>query len=126
MAYYSQEQKAKSAPLIKALFKQYGVKGSISVKDHRKLVVTLKSAPYTMDFKIKLGCSYDQINHPSARGVAEDYSGTTRDFLIKLVSIMDDGNYDNSEPIIDYFDCGWYTQIWVGTYEKPFVYTEIR
>lgn len=124
MAYYSQEQKAKSAPLIKALFKQYGVKGSISVKDHRKLVVTLKSAPSTMDFKIKPGCTNVQINYPSVRGVAEDYSGITRDFLVKLVSIMDDGNYDNSDPMTDYFECGWYTQILVGTYEKPFVYTE--
>lgn len=46
MAYMNQERKAQLAPAINAVFKRYGVKGSISVHNHSTLVVTIKSATY--------------------------------------------------------------------------------
>ncbi len=38
----------------------------------------------------------------------------------KIVAIVNCKNYDNSNSMIDYFDCGYYTGIFVGTYEKEY------
>jgi ABC-type proline/glycine betaine transport system substrate-binding protein len=43
MAYVSQATKAKLAPTVKAILKKYGVKGSLSIRNHMSLVLTLKS-----------------------------------------------------------------------------------
>ena len=43
MAYMSQEKKAKIAPKIKAILAKYKVKGSLSVRNHSTLCLTLKS-----------------------------------------------------------------------------------
>jgi hypothetical protein len=45
MAYVSQEDKAKLAPVIKYVLAKYGMKGTISVRHHSTLVVTVKSGP---------------------------------------------------------------------------------
>lgn len=119
MAYYSQERKAKALPKIKAIFKEYGVKGSVSVDHHSTLVVTLKSVPRTFDFQIeKLGY---QVN---TYWVKERYDGITKEFLTKLLDVMNEGNYDNSDIQSDYFERGWYVDINAGRWNKPLVYTE--
>ena len=43
MAYMSQERKQQRAPIIKAILKKYGVKGSLSVRNHSTLVLNIKS-----------------------------------------------------------------------------------
>lgn len=42
MAYMSQDHKKELAPGIKAVLKKYGMKGSIGVRHHMSLVVTLR------------------------------------------------------------------------------------
>ena len=56
MAYVSQELKAKLAPTIKAVLKKYKVKGSISVRNHMSLVVTLKEGA------VNFGKDYADVN----------------------------------------------------------------
>ena len=34
---------------------------------------------------------------------------------------MMEGNFDNSDPQSDYFSVGWYTDINVGKWNKPYV-----
>ena len=48
MAYFSQEDKAKLAPTVKAILKKYGLKGSVSVRSH--MVFTLKIKSGKIDF----------------------------------------------------------------------------
>lgn len=48
MAYVSQELKAKLAPKIKEVLKKYKIKGSVSVRNHLALVVTIKES--SIDF----------------------------------------------------------------------------
>ena len=43
MAYVSQEDKARLAPGINRVLKKYNMKGSISVRHHSTLVVTVRS-----------------------------------------------------------------------------------
>ncbi len=56
MAYVSQELKAKLAPTIKAVLKKYKVKGSISVRNHMSLVVTIKEGA------VNFGKDHIQVN----------------------------------------------------------------
>ena len=41
MAYISQEDKKELAPAIKKVLKDFGMKGSISIRNHMSLVVTV-------------------------------------------------------------------------------------
>ena len=49
MAYVSQQDKKELAPAIKKVLSKYGMKGSISIRNHSTLQVTLQSG--AIDFK---------------------------------------------------------------------------
>ena len=48
MAYMNQEQKKQRAPQIKKVFKKYGLKGTIGVRNYSTLYVTIKEG--ALDF----------------------------------------------------------------------------
>ena len=56
MAYMSQQKKAALAPAIKAVLKEFNMKGSIAVNNHSTLVVNIKSGD------INFGEDYIQVN----------------------------------------------------------------
>jgi len=114
MAYMSQEKKKQLAPGIKAVLKEYGMKGSIAVDNYSSLVVNLREGP------IDFGGDRIQVN---PYWVREHYEGKARDFLTKLVKAMNVGNHDNSDIMTDYFDVGWYIVINVGRWDKPYKVT---
>ena len=61
MAYVSQKDKAELAPAIKKVLSKYGMKGSISIRHHSTLVVTLQSG--AIDFgEYTHGDGYIQVN----------------------------------------------------------------
>lgn len=55
MAYISQEEKSKIAPVVKDICKKYGVKASLSINNHSTLVLTISSA------KIDFIQNYNQV-----------------------------------------------------------------
>lgn len=111
MAYMSQEKKAKLAPAIKAILKKHGMKGSIAVRHHSTLVVNLKSG------KIDFGTDR-QIN---PYWYHEHYTGDALAFLSDLIPAMNVGNHDRSDAQTDYFDVGWYIDVNIGKWNKPYV-----
>jgi hypothetical protein len=132
MAYMSQEKKALLAPRIKALLKKYGCKGSVSVRNHSVLVCTISAGP--LDF---IGNMVEVASTKPGHGgytgtppkclsinpywLQEHYSGTCREFLMQLRTIMNDGNHDNSDIQTDFFDVGWYIDIDIGKWNKPYL-----
>lgn len=114
MAHMSQEKKKQLAPGIKAVLKEYGMKGSIAVENHSSLVVNLQEGP------IDFGNDHEQVN---CYWVHKHYEGKARKFLTKLVKAMNVGNHDNSDSMTDYFDRGWYIDINVGRWNKPYKVT---
>lgn len=114
MDYMSQEKKKQLAPGIKAVLKKYGMKGSIAVDNHSSLVVNLREGP------IDFGGDRIQVN---PYWVHEHYEGKARDFLAELVKAMNVGNHDNSDIMTDYFDIGWFVNINVGRWNKPYKVT---
>ena len=130
MAYVSQADKKRLAPAIKAVLKKYDMKGSIAVRNHRTLVVKLRSgridfAPYMRD--------NDQYIDVNVYWIDTHYNGVARDFLNELLDAMKGSEYFNDDDAMtDYFSRSHYTDIEVGAWNKPYTFmgsnipTELR
>jgi hypothetical protein len=118
MAYYNQEMKQAIAPRIRELLKEYKVKGTLSVRNHSTIVLTLKSG--AVDFgqnENKYNPGYLDVN---VYYIDDRYNPTAKKFLRRALEIMMEGNWDNSDIQTDYFDKGWYVDINVGKWDKPY------
>ena len=113
MAYVSQEDKAKLAPQIHAVLNKYGMKGTISIRHHSSLVVTLRSG--SIDF----GTADTDVNE---YWIHEHYTGVARSFLTELLAAMKGPDYFcNDDSQSDYFHRSHYTDIRIGKWGKPYV-----
>ena len=138
MAYFNQERKQERAPAIKAILKKYGVKGSLAVRNHMTFVLNIKSG--SIDFienYIQTDEAKNYGNKMSADQVAyirqnkaldvnpywyqEHYSGKAKSFLKEILTAMNGGNHNNSDIQTDYFDVGWYVDVNIGSWNKPYV-----
>ena len=117
MAYVSQEDKAKLAPQIKKVLSKYGMKGSISIRHHSTLVVTLQSG--AIDFgEYTHGDGYIQVN---VYHIERHYKGKAQKFLTELLAAMKGpGWFDKSDSMTDYFHVKHYCDINVGKWNKPY------
>ncbi len=115
MAYMSQDKKKELTPAIKAVLKKFGMKGSLAVRHHSVLVANIKSG--AIDFNLGER-DYRQINeyHIESR-----YKGKALEFLLALKATMMLGNHNNSDLTTDYFDVGWYIEINIGQWDKPYL-----
>lgn len=125
MAYMSQERKQQLAPAIKAICKKYGIKATIAVRHHSTLVVNIKQG------KIDFIGNYNATQRPGDRQ-AKDYidvnpywyhdhfTDTALAFLSELFPAMNVGNHDRSDIQTDYFDVGWYVDVNIGSWNKPY------
>ena len=137
MAYMSQQKKAQLAPAIKAVLKKYRVKGSLAVHNHSTLVLNIKSG--SIDF-VENYLQTD-ADKPHARKVSpeqaaymrekqsidvnpywyqEHFDGVALRFLSEVLPAMNAGNHDRSDIQTDYFDVGWYVNVNIGQWDKPY------
>jgi hypothetical protein len=138
MAYFNQERKQERAPVIKAILKKYGVKGSLAVRNHMTFVLNIKSGK--IDFienYIKTDENKHYGNKMSVDQVAsirknrsldvnpywyqEHFDGKAKSFLKEVFTAMNKGNHDNSDVQTDYFDVGWYVDVNIGSWDKPYI-----
>jgi len=118
MAYVSQADKAKLAPAIRAVLAKYKMKGTIAVRDHSTLVVTVKSGH--IDF------GGDNIN-VNTYWIHEHYTGVARRFLTELLAAMKGPDYFNhDDAMTDYFCRSHYTDIRIGGWGRPYVFMGAR
>ncbi len=117
MAYVSQDDKAKLAPEIKKVLSKYGMKGSISIRHHSTLVVTLQSG--AIDFgEYTHGDGYIQVN---VYHIERHYKGKAQAFLTELLAAMKGPDwFDKSDAMTDYFHVSHYCDINVGRWNKPY------
>jgi len=135
MAYMDQAKKATLAHGIKAVLKKYGMKGSIGVRHYSTLVCNISSGPLDVIGNMyeiavaKPGSHYErnpgkpthiQVNE---HWIADNYTGRVLTFLTELKDAMDVGNHDRSDIQSDHFDVGWYIDLNIGKWDKPFVLT---
>jgi hypothetical protein len=134
MAYVSQELKASLAPTIKAICKKYGVKGTLAVRNHSTLCLNIKSGSIDFIGNGNETCSNDhyQVSRgftPNKSGYESvntyhyksHYSGKALKFLSEVIPLMNKGNYDDSDIMTDYFSVGWYVDVNIGKWDKPYL-----
>lgn len=134
MAYVSQELKKSLAPAIKRVCKKYGIKASLAVRNHSTLVLNIKSGKIDFVGNINRVCGED--HYQRARGFQpitsghvsvnpywykEHFDGKALKFLTEIIPLMNKGNHDNSDIMTDYFDVGWYVDVNIGKWDKPYI-----
>jgi hypothetical protein len=134
----SQEKKQKIAARVKPILKAYNVKGSLRVRNHSTLVLTLRSG--TLDFihdlvdnrmsllgevqldKDKLREKYTLDVNPY--WFQEHYTGRSLAFLSEVFEAMKSADwYDRSDAQVDYFDTAYYVDVNIGDWNKPYALT---
>jgi hypothetical protein len=132
MAYMDQERKAKLAPAIKAALSKYRMKATIAVRHHSTLVINI--AEGALDI---IGNHNAQLHERSGHlkpepqyattyldvnpyWYKEQFTGRCLDFVRALIAACNEGNHDNSDIMTDYHDVGWYVDINVGKWDKPY------
>jgi hypothetical protein len=136
MAYMNQEKKARIASLLKPILAKYGVKGTLAVRNHSTIVLNIKSG--AIDFiqnylttdrtSLQYAMSEEQYNHVYEKRYLDvnpyhyqnHFSGTAKQFLNEVMAAMNAGNHDNSDIQTDYFDVGWYVDVNIGQWNKPY------
>jgi len=129
----SQETKAKIAPKVKAILKKYGIKGTLAVRNHSTLCLNLKSGKidFIANSNRVCGADYYQVAQgfrPNTGKYCQvnpyhfksHYDGKALAFLTEVLSAMNEGNYDRSDIQTDYFCVGWYVDVNIGKWNKPY------
>lgn len=120
MAYFNQTMKQAMAPKIKAVLNKYDMKGTLSVRNHSTVVLTLSQGPLDFGEDDPNWRGYTSVN---VYWINEHYKGRTLEFLKEVMAVLYEGNWNNSDIQTDYFDVGWYVDIAVGRWDKPYVFT---
>ena len=116
MAYMNQQMKATIAKNLKPVLKKFGVKGSLSVRNHSTIVLTLKSG------KIDFFADYGDREDARKFGIDvnpywfhEHFTGKSKQFLTEAFNALKSANwYDESDAQVDYFNTAYYFRINVG------------
>jgi hypothetical protein len=135
MAYMNQERKAKIAQTLKPILAKYKVKGSLSVRNHSTIVLTLKSG--VIDFiensnrvcgsnfyQVQRGfkpndMGYDQVN---PYWFQDHYDGDAKAFLTEAFKALKSADwYDESDAMTDYFNTAYYVDVNIGKWNSPYI-----
>lgn len=119
MAYFNQERKRAMQPKIKAILDRYGMKGSLSVDNHSTVVLTLREGRIDFEFEDQKR-RYFGVN---PYWYQKHYTGEALAFFTEVFQVLNEGNHDNSDIQTDYFDVGWYVDVNVGRWDKPYICT---
>ena len=134
MAYMNQERKAQRAPAIKAICKKYGVKATLSIRNHSTLVLNIKAGSIDFIGNYNSVCSQhprynDPIRfRPAVKEIQvnpywykEHFDGEAREFLQEVLAEMYGNDYyDESDAMTDYFHCSHYVDINIGRWNQPY------
>jgi uncharacterized protein (DUF486 family) len=138
MAHMNQERKACIATALKPILAKYGVKGSLSVRNHSTIVLTLKSG--RIDFvenfiqtdsdkacvrrmdaaQLKLLRERQNLD-VNPYWFQEHFSGQAKKFLTEAYKALKSADwYDESDAQTDYFNTAYYVDVNVGKWNTPY------
>lgn len=136
MAFMSQEKKKQIAAALKIAMKGTGVKYSLAVNHYSTLVMNIKSGPVDFianaqevaDSKPR-GMFAGNLGRPKSIQVntywyKEHFTGQALAILEKAIPVLNTGNHDRSDIQSDYFDVGWYVNVNIGQWNKPYEVTK--
>lgn len=131
MAYMSQERKAQIAPSVKAICKKYGVKATLSVRTHSTLALTVTQGDIDFIKNFNDVCGKNdtyKVRQPVTNNYLSvnpyhyrnHFTDRALKFLTEVHTAMMQGNHDRSDIQSDYFDVGWYVDINIGRWNRPY------
>ena len=134
MAYISQEEKKNLQPEINRVLKTYGMKGSVSIRHHMTLTVTISTGRLDLignwfELQSKRLDRFDQITEKptnldvSRHWLEANFDGECLAFLSELFDAMKGPEwFDDSDLMSDYFHVAHYVDVKVGRWNKPFIF----
>ncbi len=114
-AYVSKEKMKQVQTELKETFPQY--KFSIRKENFSSINVSILSGPLTLTKDPK---GYEQVNRYHIREHFED-NPKAAEFLQQVLDIIDKGNYNDSDYHSDYHNVGFYVNLSIGQWNKPYV-----
>jgi len=135
MTFITKSEVQEKSLKLKAINKKYGVKASFSGSNSITLKLTIQSGK--IDFiKNYCNCIKNSIADPN-QSVIKDvmnekniqvnhyymqrhFDGVALNYLQEVYELMQEGHYDYSDIMADYFDCSWYISIEIGRWNKPY------
>ena len=138
MAWMNQERKAKIAANLKPILKKYGIKGTLSVRNHSSISLNIKSGKidFIANSNRVCGSSHWQVSRgfkPNTQGYSDvnpywfqdHYDGVAKAFLTEAFAALKSADYyDRSDAMVDYFDTAYYYGINIGKWSKPYEVTK--
>lgn len=135
MAYMSQEKKKELLPAIKSILKKYNSKGTLSVRNLSTIVLTITHCPIDLvDNHMEAVKNFrffgnrcqtmdrpDYLTETHRHHIENGYTGEAKKMLLELFDTMNVGNWDKSDSQTDYYNVGWYSDIYIGRYKKPLI-----
>jgi len=132
MAYINQERKAQIAAKVKPILKRYGIKGTLAVRNHMTLVLNIHNGVIDFISNSNETCARDPYQVAQGVQPSRDYvdvnpyhydkhfDGAAKQFLQEVMGALNDGNHDRSDIQTDHFDVGWYVDVNIGRWNKPY------
>lgn len=128
MAYMDQQIKARIAPQVLQVLAKWGLKGSLRVRNHSTLVLNIRSGK--LDFMLNYNQNA-QACHPGSQKVIHNvgvnpyhvnrqFDGACLLCVQEILDVMNQFNWDRSDRQSDYFDVGYYVDIRIGQWNKPY------
>lgn len=126
MAYMNQERKAKLAAELEKVVPA-GWKYSLAVRHHSTIVMTISEAPVDLIRSMKPSEYFDPTSATEVEvnrhriDIAFSDTEVAKTFRAIFTS-LNTGNHDRSDTQTDYFDVGWYVEVSIGRWDRPFKY----
>lgn len=133
MAHISQEHKKEIHAEIKTIIPDW--KFSLSVGDgQRTLRLCILSAEIDLP-QVFYDATRGNLNYQFVDFLSGQFDVKGFDFDLledkalgerfgRLLAALNDENFNDSDPYTDYYHVGWYVELRIGHFEKPFVFKE--
>ena len=133
MAYVSQDMKKEKLAKIKPVLKKFGLKGTLAVRNHSTLCLTISEGGIDFIGNSNETCAKDfyQVSRgfkPTNETYSDvnvyhyksHYSGKALKALNELIGVLYEGHWDESDIQTDYFHCAYYVNVSIGKWNKPY------
>ena len=132
MAYINQDTKKLIHTALKPIFIKYGLKATLGIDHHSTLVININKGK--LDFIQNYNNLAKNSTYPVPREQAqthidvnhywynEHFNGDCKNALNEIVTTANKvgKNFDHSDIQSDYFDIGFYLDVNVGQWNKPY------
>ena len=120
MAYITSESVKEIRNNLKALYPaKQGWKFSVTREHYSSVRCIILTAP--IELRLDITRQNESVNNFWISSRYNDApNDAAKEVLTNVNNILNLNNYDNSDAMTDYFDCGHYVTISIGAWDKPF------